>query len=549
MTRKRLAYYSVSLSSADPRPDILWQLETSVRSLRAHNSTIPVYVFVYGDPPETLRARLEGYGITVRYQGRYEDRLRRFAPRVWPVLAHYPILHKFLNFPEIAARAPAQVLLLDCDTVFFRDVESLFDGYSEPDCCARADIGARRGPFEYDPAYLSEETLAAIGEREGVRPTPAFSCGVILFNNRLWRRFRHLETTLLAYAWRLLLWMALHPVRAGERFVEGRGVGYLRRHFHQFAPGSPPALPYPSSNRWLLEQVALWLALGHVEGLTYRDIRPRHMMYFSEFQRLGTIPRDLVICHYGSRNTLAMRHRLERDPAGNVGRRHRTTLPNVPPARVPSDGQSAASGPAPTVDAVPGLGRSWPLSPSVCPCDLHFVEYLRANRVGGKTIFHFGTGEHHVVGRAVGAAGTNDVLAITASRQEHQAYVDLIAESPRIGLHYKVLLADIYTMTANLLPRFDVVTLFHLHEFWRDDRRPVVAHDDDGVLRMFLQKLLPGGQLLFYSGSTGFPATREALERLVARRVIRQTAEFHSILVYQRRPRCPAARPARRQPQ
>src|SRR5262249_17297818 len=120
--------------------------------------------------------------------------------------------------------------------------------------------------------------------------------------------------------------------------------------------------------------------------------------------------------------------------------------------------------------------NSWPLTLTNCPCDLDFVRYLEARQLAGNLIFHFGTGAHHLVGKNNYERGNpNEILAIPASGDEHQAYIDFVVNHPAAANHYKVLFADIYTLNARMLPRFDLVTLFHLCEYFdqqRYDRKP-----------------------------------------------------------------------------
>ncbi len=40
----------------------------------------------------------------------------------------------------------------------------------------------------------------------------------------------------------------------------------------------------------------------------------------------------------------------------------------------------------------------WDLDLAVCPCDQHFLDWIEAVDVRGARIFHFGTGNHHLVG-------------------------------------------------------------------------------------------------------------------------------------------------------
>ena len=102
-----------------------------------------------------------------------------------------------------------------------------------------------------------------------------------------------------------------------------------------------------------------------------------------------------------------------------------------------------------------GVGY-WPLTEEGCPCDIHFREYLASRDIGGKSIFHFGTGAHHFVGAGeLGRGNPNYVLAVTASPEEHADYIDLIIQSPRLARFYKVIFTDIYTLDGASLPAFE----------------------------------------------------------------------------------------------
>jgi hypothetical protein len=181
----------------------------------------------------------------------------------------------------------------------------------------------------------------------------------------------------------------------------------------------------------------------------------------------------------------------------------------------------------------PSPHRAWPLSPRRCPCDLDFVDYLRARSITGKAIFHFGTGAHHVVGRANATAGApNQVLAVTASPEEHDAYVRLVTEDPGLAVAYKVLFADVYALRAALLPTFDLVTLFHLHEFSAEGRGSYAPLDDAGLLELMCGRTRPGGTVLFYAGSDGARAMRRTVAAAVERGLLVPVERFGSLLVH-----------------
>lgn len=313
----RLVYYSLFLPPSDPRPDLLRQLLSSVQTLREHNRTVPVVVFVHGDPPAGLASALAQHQVRIHSQGPYPARLARLCPDGWEVLQHYPLLHKFLNFAEIAALGPRQVLFLDCDTLFFGDVDRLFSRYTNAHCHAREEPTCGRSHYGYDPGYLDEDALARLAGSVGVRSPPPFNLGVVLFNHGVWNALARLDGALVSYAWRLLTWLALHPCeRRKALYGEGAPVRLLRL---RLSGGTSPdevhaALPYPSANEWILDQVALWLTLGHVPDLTYGDFSPREVLQNGEFLSRHATDPDWVLCHYFSQNTPRLEQWLRGPP-------------------------------------------------------------------------------------------------------------------------------------------------------------------------------------------------------------------------------------------
>ncbi|HEY7214696.1 MAG TPA: hypothetical protein VIC28_08700 [Thermoanaerobaculia bacterium] len=178
---------------------------------------------------------------------------------------------------------------------------------------------------------------------------------------------------------------------------------------------------------------------------------------------------------------------------------------------------------------------SFPLLEAECPCDVHFVQYLAERKIRGKAIFHFGTGEHHLVGFNNARRrphNRNEVLAVTASPEEHAAYVERVIRNAELAKQYKVLFADIYTFTPRLLPRFDLVTLFHLCEFFDPVRSGYAPLDDAGLLELFLGKLNAGGRLFFYRGSMSFDQARPIIEDFVRRGRLWWREDFKTLAVY-----------------
>ena len=178
------------------------------------------------------------------------------------------------------------------------------------------------------------------------------------------------------------------------------------------------------------------------------------------------------------------------------------------------------------------IAHSWPLRPTVCPCDVHFCDYLDERSIRGRSVFHLGTGGHHLVGARNHAEGwRNEILGLTLAPREHARYVRRLIRDPGLGRHYKVLFADIYSLCAAGLPRFDLVALFHLCEFG-DPASAGRRLDDGGVLRAFCSCLRPGGLLLLYRGSFGFGRAQSLITEAVADGSLSFVEDYKSLSIY-----------------
>lgn len=302
----RLVYYSLSLSTSDARPDLLRQLLTSVDSLRRYNRHIAVAVFTYNGADTLIRPLLAPYDVAVIPQGSYEQRLASTCPDGWPFLAQYPLLHKFLNFEAIAAMQPRQALFLDCDTLFFSDVERLFETYNDAHCYAREEPTCARSHYGYEPEYLDETALRALTSALGIHSLPPFNLGIVLFNHGIWRLLADLEPALITYAWRLLLWLAANPPNEWRERTYGeippaRAMREQPDALKAWAAANPP-LPFPSANEWILDELSLWLALGHLDGLRYGDFSRHHAVQNGELLSYPAAQPEWVVCHYFSQN-------------------------------------------------------------------------------------------------------------------------------------------------------------------------------------------------------------------------------------------------------
>jgi len=178
---------------------------------------------------------------------------------------------------------------------------------------------------------------------------------------------------------------------------------------------------------------------------------------------------------------------------------------------------------------------TWPLDVSECPCDVHFVDYLKARSIKGRAIFHFGTGEHHILAlENAKLRRPNLVFGVTASKQEYDSYIDLIVSQPKVANSYKAMFVDIYTLEPQLLPEFDVVTLFHLGEFYDEVRQRYAPLDDRKLLALMVRKLKPGGRVCFYRGSNGWTKSEPIVEAFLKAGKLAKPETYKSLLICRR---------------
>ncbi len=172
---------------------------------------------------------------------------------------------------------------------------------------------------------------------------------------------------------------------------------------------------------------------------------------------------------------------------------------------------------------------TWSLDEAQCPCDLHFVEYLEQKGASNAVIFHFGTGNHHIVGLKMAENGSNcAVLGITASPQEYDDYVELLIKNPRLGHTYKAYFGDIYQLDARLLPEFDYVSLFHVGEFRTPDNDAYGALTDLEMTLMLADRTKPGGEISVLHGLVRLrqgASRRQGAPRATALRACRRLQE------------------------
>jgi hypothetical protein len=179
----------------------------------------------------------------------------------------------------------------------------------------------------------------------------------------------------------------------------------------------------------------------------------------------------------------------------------------------------------------------WDLHEDICPCDIHFNDWVEDRKLRGNSIYHFGTGTHHVIGIRQAENGSgNVVFAITASIEEYEAYLRLVTDKSAVSKNYLAYFGDIYLTNPKLLPEFDVVTLFHLCEFFFPNTasKEYGGMTDRAVLDLLTDKTRPDGHILFYTRSIAFEKAKAVIAEWEKAKPVERVGEFKTLLVYRK---------------
>ena len=211
-------------------------------------------------------------------------------------------MHKSLNFAELAAAGVGQVLCCDLDTVFLGDVEQLFDRYAGRDVVGREEVHSGRSVHGADATFIDERLLAHVAGHLGRTVVPPLNTGVVLYSQRAVKRLAGAMSVFVDDVWRLLCGMTIegYPNSGVADDPVFEWMPAVRRGADR--SDLARALPYPSSNAWLVEEVAWWLALGAVPDLSFGDFSPLDVAQSNEFLAASPTQSPWTICHYFSRN-------------------------------------------------------------------------------------------------------------------------------------------------------------------------------------------------------------------------------------------------------
>jgi hypothetical protein len=288
----RFVYYSLANA-----PDSPWELQwiQSIRSLRRYNLSIPVYLFLYNGASAELLEEASRRSVCIHYLGDYSAYLEHLHVR-GSILALFPTFHKFLSLVHSPLQNAAQIVYLDCDTFFFDDIERMMDRNASCDLCAREEPRSRRSHYGYDESHIDEALLSEIAQREGLRPILPFNSGVCILNNGIWHALESIRLLNLDLAWRLLTGCELgakNPYSRDQK-IRSSVLSELTSYDHK------RAIPYPSSNAWIIEQIALWLALGRLPQFSFGLLSREDVLQGGEFRETQIPLTRSIVVHYFS---------------------------------------------------------------------------------------------------------------------------------------------------------------------------------------------------------------------------------------------------------
>jgi hypothetical protein len=306
-----VVYYSLFLHGSNDEAELSKHVH-SVRSLREHNTSIPIALEVYGKrvPPKYGKA-LKRLQVDVRFRGSLSRAFTELCPGI-PVryLLMYPPAHKWLLARSASARGCDQILYLDNDTLVLRDVAELFDRCRKYDWCAREEPHSRLSTREVDPRIFDDREYALMVERDGTGFITPFNSGVVLLSGTALRGLAANLGRYLGYIWRFSLWMCQTPQYrprppAGHRHSESlayrlrdtHDVRAARRNGIHKRPGRFTPLRYGLGNRWIKEEVALWLVLGSL-NLRGRLLSFHESMQSPEYLAIKVPAQRPYIIHY-----------------------------------------------------------------------------------------------------------------------------------------------------------------------------------------------------------------------------------------------------------
>ena len=245
-----IVYYSYKKSNHSHVNDHeIKRFDHSIRSLREFNNEIPVYLFC-NDPSIIPSHFSSEYGVEVK-------------PFVDQVKHGMLFIYRWFNLQYFedgeGTYQDANILYVDSDTIFYGDVQYLFDHYNYAEVFGREEFGFRHDPntgggksIRKSLDYVDQCIVEAGGEDQIYK----YCMGVMLFNNGI-----HLDI--------------------GDR------LGELVELMFKLKDGK---IPYPVPNPRIIDEYAMWVLLSRigivgglfgVQDVTQGYVEQKHEEFFN----------------------------------------------------------------------------------------------------------------------------------------------------------------------------------------------------------------------------------------------------------------------------
>jgi hypothetical protein len=306
----------------DPAKTILHltQLKASIDSLRRVNFHIPIYIFTFGIPARAIETTLKQLGVRIIEKPLYNSALEPYCGGRTAAFSHYPVLHRWLVLEDFRKSSEDTLLYVDCDTYFAADPAILFTAAGDRDWHTREEPYSSHSYLGYDPNYINEKALQLLACQVSSSFLPPINIGVMLMKNRVWERVQLVLDCFFTYMWAFLIWMAYY---GQDKIMADKRMQPILHEIARVASleDRRNALPFPSSNGWIVDELAILLALGRIEPFSWGFFDREQVLQGIEFTSLNphTLKfSDAVLCHYFSKNHVEFMRWRESAIAGQV---------------------------------------------------------------------------------------------------------------------------------------------------------------------------------------------------------------------------------------